>query len=114
MRPEPCQDHAFHAHRDDRMRGAPRTLLTCTGGGSADLEPERARAVVRARVSAGDVHACAAVGGDEAFVSAANFITATLHTCPPDISRTFQNRTVRQRDGEERVDIEIRTGTAFV
>lgn len=51
---------------------------------------------------------------DEAFVSAANFITATLHTCPPDISRTFQNRAVRQRGGEERVDIEIRTGTAFV
>ena len=51
---------------------------------------------------------------DEAFVSAASFITATLHTCPPDISRTFQNRALRQRGGEERVDIEIRTGTAFV
>jgi hypothetical protein len=50
---------------------------------------------------------------DEAFASAAAFITATLHTCPPDISRTFQNRAVRQRGGEERVDIEIRTGTAF-
>jgi hypothetical protein len=51
---------------------------------------------------------------DEAFASAADFIAATLHTCPPDISRTFQNRIVRQRGGDERVDIEIRTGTAFV
>ena len=50
---------------------------------------------------------------DDAFLDAAAFITATLHTCPPDISRTFQNRTVRQRRGDERVDIEIRTGVAF-
>lgn len=51
---------------------------------------------------------------NQAFVSAAAFITATLHTCPPDISRSFQNRDVRQRDGDERVDVEIRTGIAFV
>jgi hypothetical protein len=50
---------------------------------------------------------------DEAFVDAAAFITATLHTCPPDIRRKFQNRAVRQRRGDERVDIEIHTGIAF-
>jgi hypothetical protein len=50
---------------------------------------------------------------DDAFLDAAAFINATLHTCPPDISRTFQNRAVRQRRGDERVDIEIRTGVAF-
>jgi hypothetical protein len=50
---------------------------------------------------------------DDAFLDAAAFITATLHTCPPDISRTFQNRAVRQQRGDERVDIEIRTGVAF-
>jgi hypothetical protein len=51
---------------------------------------------------------------DEAFINAETFINATLHTCPPEVSRTFQNRAVRQRKGHERVDVEIRTGTAFV
>lgn len=51
---------------------------------------------------------------DEAFVDAADFITTTLHTCPPDVRRTFQNRGVRQRRGDERVDIEIHRGVAFV
>jgi hypothetical protein len=49
----------------------------------------------------------------EAFTGAQRFIDTTLHTCPPQISRTFQNRAVRQRGGDERVDIEIRTGVAF-
>jgi hypothetical protein len=51
---------------------------------------------------------------DEAFADATAFITRTLHTCPPQLIRPFQNRAVRQQNGEERVDIEIRTGTAFV
>jgi hypothetical protein len=50
---------------------------------------------------------------NEAFESAKAFINATLHTCPPEVSRTFQNRAVRLRKGHERVDIEIRTGSAF-
>jgi Domain of unknown function (DUF4157) len=49
----------------------------------------------------------------EAFASAKKFIDSTLHTCPPQISRTFQNKAIRQSGGEERVDIEIRTGIAF-
>jgi hypothetical protein len=49
----------------------------------------------------------------EAFASARKFIDSTLHTCPPQISRTFQNKAIRQRGGDERVDIEIRTGVAF-
>lgn len=49
----------------------------------------------------------------EAFVSAAKFINQTLHTCPPQVSKTFQNKAIRQKGGEERVDIEIRTGVAF-
>lgn len=50
---------------------------------------------------------------DEAFVDAADFIEATLHTCPPDLRRTFQNAAVRRRNSNERVDIEIHTGAAF-
>ncbi len=51
---------------------------------------------------------------DQAFTQASTFITSTLHRCPPQVTRTFQNRDVRQRGGDERVDIEIRTGVAFV
>jgi hypothetical protein len=49
---------------------------------------------------------------DQAFVDAADFIEATLYTCPPRLTRTFQNRVLRNRS-DERVDIEIETGAAF-
>ncbi len=49
----------------------------------------------------------------EAFALAKKFINSTLHTCPPQVTRTFQNKAIRQAGGEERVDIEIRTGIAF-
>lgn len=51
---------------------------------------------------------------DEAFAEAAAFIAATIYTAPPDLHRTFRNPEVRQRRGDERVDIEIHQGTAFV
>jgi hypothetical protein len=50
---------------------------------------------------------------DQAFEKAAKFINDTLHTCPPDVHRTFQNKEVIDANGDERVDVEILAGTAF-
>jgi hypothetical protein len=49
----------------------------------------------------------------QAFADAADFIQKTNYTGPPKLSRSFRDPEVVNEKGDERVDIEIITGTAF-
>lgn len=51
---------------------------------------------------------------DQAFARALLFISMTLVTAPPPVSRTFQNRSLDRRNRTARVDIEIWSGMAFL
>jgi hypothetical protein len=107
--------------RTDQERPMHRGRLQVQGGG-LELSFHWARSVpmTKAEATAGLIGLRATLSRqqlslrDEAFARALGFIQATLATTPPPVIRKFQNRNLPRDQRDARVDVEIRTGVAFV